>query len=141
MGLEKKENRLYITLGIVVLLTLLLSVFTWGYLSTDDSRISQIATQNVVQSADTLGAREVVTKELPILPQSMKEQYRTSPPGTIFNNYDIQINNRYSYSYPSYRTKYYPMHRNVRPYYHRYYPSHGFSYKNSFGDTYVYREW
>jgi len=144
MSLEK-DKKLYITAGIVLILILILSALTFGLLITDkyENKVSTASTQVIPQSGNYLSTQDATKENLPKLPQSMKEQYKT--PGAVFNNYNIEIHNQYSYSYPKYKKypkygyyynsgpKYY---QSYNPYYKPYYYPKNYKNYKSYGNKY-----
>jgi flagellar basal body-associated protein FliL len=108
-----KNRKLYILLGIVIVLTLILSIFT-------------LATLTEKPKAKTTGSSIIFVttpqkteKQLPKLGQSLTDQKKQST--IVNNNIKITINNHHSYNYKHYHHKH---HKHNHKYYKSYKPKY-----------------
>lgn len=150
-----QDEKLHVALGIVVILILLLSVFTFGWIFGDSKEstntnqllvVNSFRTTNQAQESGlktTNQAQQPVqeTKTTPNLGQSLTEQQRQNI-ATTNNNIEINVHNtgysgsRYNY-YPRYYRSYSPYRTRYYNGYHPYY-KHSFSYSTSYGNSYRY---
>ena len=109
-----KNRKLYLLLGIVIVLILILSIFT-------------LATLTEKPKAKTTGSSIIFVttpqkteKQLSKLGQSLTDQKKQST--IVNNNIEITINNHYSYNYKHYHHKHH--HKYYKSYKPKYYYPH-----------------
>tara|TARA_Y100000310_G_C20441084_1_gene696155 strand:+ start:500 stop:850 length:351 start_codon:yes stop_codon:yes gene_type:complete len=111
-----KNKKLYTLLGILVIITLLLSIITIGTL------IEKPELKTIGGNIIFVTTPQKTSNSLPTVGQSLTDQKKQN---TITNNHiEITINNHHSYNNRYYPSRYYKSYRDYNPYRTRYYYPH-----------------